>query len=153
VSTRQPAAFSFCPAGPEQSSVMDVPAVLRVVRRLRQLSQRDLADLAHVPRSTIDRIEAGHVDPRLSTVETILAAVGLEVGVHLGGQIVEVDAARERLVDGAGRHFPAHWQVREVRWLDGYWAWWRKRPNLRAFPPTHTYWKRGENWDSWLDAT
>jgi transcriptional regulator with XRE-family HTH domain len=132
---------------------MDVPALLRVVRRLRRISQRELAALAQVPPSTIDRIEAGRSDPRVSTLTAILGAAGLELSVHVGGRVVEVDAELERLVDGAGRHFPAHWEVREVRWLDGYWGWWRKNPNLKSFPPTHTYWKRGYNMHRWTDAT
>lgn len=132
---------------------MDIAALLRVVRRLRKMSQRELAALAGVPNSTIDRIEAGRSDPRLSTLVAILGAVGLELGVHVGGRLVEVDPDRERLADGAGRHFPAHWEVSEVVWLDNYWGWWRKKPGLRSFPPTHTYWKRGYNLDRWMDAT
>ena len=40
-----------------------------------------------------------------------------------------------------------------MKWLDGYWGWWRKDPKLSSFPPTHTYWYRGENWHRWTDAT
>jgi transcriptional regulator with XRE-family HTH domain len=132
---------------------MDIPALLRVVRRLRSISQRELAALAGVPPSTIDRVEAGRSDPRVQTLAKILEAVGLELGVQVGGRFVEVDADREQLVDGAGRHFPPHWEVEEVRWLDSYWGWWRKNPNVRSFPPTHTYWKRGEDMYRWMDAT
>ena len=82
-----------------------------------------------------------------------MSAVGFELGVHLNGHVVEVDTERERLIDGGGRHFPAHWEVREVRWIDGYWGWWRKNPKLRAFPPSHTYWKRGYSAVRWMDAT
>lgn len=107
----------------------------------------------HVPQSTIDRIEAGRSDPRLSTLANILGAVGLEVGIHVGGRLIEVDLERERLIDFAGRHFPAHWEVEEVHWLDGWWGWWRKNPRIETFPPTHTYWKRGYNQHRWLEAT
>ena len=63
-----------------------------------------------------------------------MSAVGFELGVHLNGHVVEVDTERERLIDGGGRHFPAHWEVREVR-------------------PSHTYWKRGYSAVRWMDAT
>ncbi|HZC70347.1 MAG TPA: helix-turn-helix transcriptional regulator [Jatrophihabitans sp.] len=121
---------------------MDVPALLRAARRLRRLSQRQLAELAGVPRSTVDRIEAGASDPRISTLEALLGAIGIELAAHVGGQLLTIDQEREQLVDFAGRHLPPHWEVEAVIPRDGWWGWWRKQPRIRAFPPSHTYWRR-----------
>jgi transcriptional regulator with XRE-family HTH domain len=123
---------------------------MRAARRKRRVSQRELADLAGLPRSTVDRIEAGKSDPRVSTLETLLGAIGFDLVVCLGGQPLKVDAARDELVDFAGRRVPPHWEVKPVTDLDGWWGWWRKNPRVRSFPPAYTYWKpRPPGWGKW----
>lgn len=109
---------------------------------MRGISQRELAEIAGVPRSTVHRIEAGTSDPRLSTLDALLDSIGIELAAHIGGKIVAVDAERDQLVDVTGRHFPAHWQVRPVEWIDDWWGWWRKNPRVGSYPPSHTYWRR-----------
>lgn len=47
-----------------------------------KMSQRELAEVADVAQSTIARIESGAADPAFSTVERVLAAVGLEMRVR-----------------------------------------------------------------------
>ena len=98
----------------------------------------------------------------MSTLEALLGAIGIQLAAHIGGQLLTVDEEREKLVDFAGRHFPPHWEVKPVVWLDSWWGWWRKNPRMRSFPPTHTYWRRwGRNGDPgadglarlWRDAT
>ena len=133
---------------------IDVPAVLRAARRARRVSQRELAVLAGVPVSTVDRIEAGHSDPRVGTLAKLLAAIGIELAACIGGTPVLVDPDRERLVDVLGRHLPPHWEVERVEWLDRWWGWWRKNPQLREFPPKYTYWKRRPpGWGKWAWLT
>ena len=138
---------------------IDVPAALRAARRARRVSQRELAQLAGVPCSTVDRIEAGHSDPRIGTFAKLLAAIGVEVVVCIGKQPIPIDAEREQLRDVLGRHFPPHWELEPVVWLDRWWGWWRKHPNVRMFPPQYHYWKRRPpDWDylvarRWEDAT
>jgi transcriptional regulator with XRE-family HTH domain len=44
------------------------------VRRRAGLSQRALAEKTGIPQSTIGRIESGAVDPRVSTLDALLAA-------------------------------------------------------------------------------
>ena len=47
------------------------------------MSQRDLAEVAHVPQSTIARIESGARQPSLPVLARILAAVDLEMRISL----------------------------------------------------------------------
>lgn len=54
---------------------------LRQARIARKLSQRDLSKLAGVPQSHISKIENNQVDLRLSSLNAIANAVGLEVAL------------------------------------------------------------------------
>lgn len=58
-------------------------ALLTKARLEKKLSQRELAELAGVPQSTVSRIESGRSDPSLSTLERLLAPVGLRPVVSL----------------------------------------------------------------------
>jgi predicted transcriptional regulator len=60
---------------------MTVATELRRARQARGWTQRTLAVRAGVPQSTVGRIEAGLVDPRASTLDRLLRACGLELGV------------------------------------------------------------------------
>ena len=57
---------------------------LRVVRQKKGFSLRDLAAKAKVDFSTIYRIEAGKVIPRLDTLERLAKALGVPVTELLG---------------------------------------------------------------------
>lgn len=57
--------------------------LVRLARAREGLSQRDLARVAHVPQSTISRIESGSRQPSLPVLARILAAVDLELRVAL----------------------------------------------------------------------
>jgi transcriptional regulator with XRE-family HTH domain len=58
--------FSFAPA-------------LRAARRAAGLSQEELAVRAGLSRMTVQKLESGAIDPRLSTVEVLVRAVGLDL--------------------------------------------------------------------------
>ncbi|MGZ5214350.1 MAG: helix-turn-helix transcriptional regulator [Actinomycetota bacterium] len=60
--------------------------LLRKARQRAALSQRSLATLAEVPQSTVGRIEAGVVQPRVDTLLRLLRASGqdLELITRLG---------------------------------------------------------------------
>jgi transcriptional regulator with XRE-family HTH domain len=137
---------------------MDVAATLRAARRTRRVSQRQLAELAGVPRQTVERVEAGRTDPRAATLDKLLGAIGLQLAVCTWqGRPLKLDPEREQLVDWAGRHFPSHWEVSpagEYPWGQ-WWGWSRRRPNVRNRNPTHTYWKPYPSIIScpWEDAT
>src|SRR6266508_3449145 len=65
---------------------MKAARALRWARRRAGLSQRELAEKSGLPQSTIGRIEAGTVDPRVGTLSRLLRACGfdLEVEPRLG---------------------------------------------------------------------
>jgi predicted transcriptional regulator len=54
---------------------LPTPEDVRRLRKMAGLTQKELAIKAHVSQSLIARIEAGHVDPRLSTLQKILSAI------------------------------------------------------------------------------
>jgi transcriptional regulator with XRE-family HTH domain len=54
-------------------------------RALRGLSQRELAERADVGQVLIARLELGQTDPRLSTVEKLAEALGIDVADLLTG--------------------------------------------------------------------
>ena len=115
----------------EQSNGLDLGAVLRAMRRKADLSQRELATLAGVPKSTLSRIEAGPAtDPKFRTVERLVLAAGGRLGFgELGPD------PNEGMRDAAGRHYPAHLDVREVHapkdWAGAWWAYWHDLPPER----------------------
>ena len=54
---------------------LPTPEEVRRLRKIAGLTQKELANRAHVSQSLIARIEAGQVDPRLSTLQKILSAL------------------------------------------------------------------------------
>ena len=60
--------------------------MLREARARAKLTQRQLAAKAGIPQETIARIERGRADPRVNTLDRLLAACefGLEVMPRLG---------------------------------------------------------------------
>lgn len=129
--------------------------MLRAARRTRGVSQRELAERADVPRSTVDRIEAGSSKPKIETVEVLLDALGYELVVCTRrGRLLTIDPEAERLTDRADRHFPAHWEFEPTG--PGWWgwsrvAWW----SGDRWAPEHTYWRRrpSSGFTPWEDAT
>jgi predicted transcriptional regulator len=72
--------------------------VLRWARRRAGLAQRDLAEKSGVPQSTIGRIEAGAVDPRVQTLSHLLRACGFDLEVEpILGNGVDRSQLRARL--------------------------------------------------------
>lgn len=71
--------------GPTTSGYVERLAgnVLRIARARAGLSQRELAAAAHVPQSTIARIESGTRQPSLPVLARILAAVDLELRIDV----------------------------------------------------------------------
>lgn len=71
--------------GPTRSRDLEGLAgnVLRVARAKTGMTVAQLATLAGVPRSTVERIEAGTRQPSLVTMGKLLAAVDLDLRIHL----------------------------------------------------------------------
>lgn len=114
---------------------IELGASLRALRRRADLSQRELAQRAGVPASTVARIESGSAqDPKFRTVERLVTAAGGAVAVGLAGTAaspVQPDEDTEELRDEAGRHYPAHLDVRQVAEAKDWWgAWWADWYNL-----------------------
>jgi transcriptional regulator with XRE-family HTH domain len=73
--------------------------ILRIARAQSGLSQRELAEAAHVPQSTIARIESGTRQPSLPLLARILAAIDLELRITVADydahdDILDHDVAR-----------------------------------------------------------
>lgn len=115
---------------------------LRALRRRADLSQRELASVAGVPASTVARIESGSAqDPRYRTMERLVRAAGFTLAV-VDGQaettpvgLISTRSPTPELLDAAGRRYPAHLDVREVRdprdWGGAWWA------HNYVLPPSH----------------
>ncbi|MER5458858.1 GNAT family N-acetyltransferase [Micromonospora sp. NPDC002389] len=86
-------------AGAAGERLVDVGAMLRVLRRRADLSQRELAALSGVPQSTVARIESGRgTDPRFRTVQRLVSAAGGTLGflagdAHASGRARVAEAA------------------------------------------------------------
>lgn len=92
----------------EASPSLDVPGLIRRVRRDADLSQRELAAAVSVDQSTVARWERGHSVPDVLLFARVLAVADLVLSVvDAAGQppTPMTDAAP---VDGQFRRFPAH---------------------------------------------
>jgi transcriptional regulator with XRE-family HTH domain len=58
---------------------MRAASLLRSARRRAGLTQRALAERAGVPQSTVGRIETGAIDPRATTLQSLLRACGYDL--------------------------------------------------------------------------
>jgi transcriptional regulator with XRE-family HTH domain len=133
------------PCAPTLSKV-NAADLVRTVRSRRSLSQRQLAAHAQLPPSTIDRIESGRSDPRLSTLIQILSAVHLRLVVtNQFSRVIELEEDLG-LRDKAGRQPPAHLD----RWIplgpmrNDWWGWGRIAWQLDdPKVPKYTYARRG----------
>ena len=56
-----------------------VTDALKAARLAAGLSQDDLATLSGLSRKTVNRLEAGVIDPRLSTLEVVARALGMDI--------------------------------------------------------------------------
>jgi predicted transcriptional regulator len=61
---------------------MTAARVMRYARQRAGLTQRELAAKSGVPQSTIGRIEAGSVDPRVGTLSRLLRFCGYDLEVE-----------------------------------------------------------------------
>ncbi|MEU8296308.1 GNAT family N-acetyltransferase [Micromonospora sp. NPDC048909] len=133
----------------EAADAIDVGRSLRALRRKADLSQRELAERSGVPQATLARIESGRAgDPRFRTVERLVRAAGGELIIGLPRQVelAPVSAVpHDDLRDEAGRRYPAHldvWEVRKPRdWPGAWWAdWYNLPPERYPLPlPLATY--------------
>ena len=78
--------------------------VVRELRRGKNMTQADLADQAGVSRGYLVRLEQGHPRAELSTVVTVLRALGARLMVAPGDEVdealVALQAEFDRIIDG-----------------------------------------------------
>ncbi|WP_255510897.1 GNAT family N-acetyltransferase [Micromonospora sp. WP24] len=122
----------------ELGRAVELGRTLRALRRRADLSQRELAERSGVPQATLARIESGRTrDPRFRTVERLVRAArgDLAIGVPAGEVLPAPEVPHDEMRDEAGRRYPAHldvWEVREPRdWPGAWWADWYKLPPER----------------------
>lgn len=83
---------------------MSIHGLFYEARKAAGLGQEELATRAGVSRMTVQRIEAGTIDPRVSTLEVIARALGLEllvVPAALRPAVVDFIRAGGRMVGQA----------------------------------------------------
>ena len=129
------------PTKPDVPEPMALGPALRALRRRADLSQRELAAKAGVPKSTVARIESAAADARFDTVERLVRAAGGLLVIGASGDLAAKAVARPAPVphdewrDEAGRRYPAHldvWEVREPKdWPGAWWAEWYNLPPAR----------------------
>lgn len=73
-------------AAPESgcSIAAKVGAEIRLARKVTGLTQIELAEKSGVPQETISRLERGHSNPTLGTLEKLAKAMGVEIAVKIG---------------------------------------------------------------------
>jgi len=64
----------------------DLIAQLAHARKAQQLTQAELAEKAGLSRMTVQRMESGSLDPRLSTLHELARALGLRLVAALALQ-------------------------------------------------------------------
>src|SRR5690606_23601880 len=95
------------PARAGQAAGLDLPAVLRSLRRQADLSQRELAARSGVPPSTVASIESGEsANPRAGTVYRLVAATGARLAIVTADGSEPVRLTTDDWYDQAGRRFP-----------------------------------------------
>ncbi|WP_203568881.1 helix-turn-helix domain-containing protein [Aestuariimicrobium ganziense] len=91
---------------------LDVPGIVRRVRRLLRVSQRELADRLGVAPGTVGRWESGTREPALSMFTRLLELAGLRPTIIAADDVaVEPMGGPETVRDRVGRWFPAHLDV------------------------------------------
>jgi len=110
---------------------IDLPGIVRRVRRIADMSQRDLAAATGLGTGTIARAELGESPLSLSALLRILDVAGLRLGV-LDDAGDEVEPMRpDPIRDNAGRRYPAHLDARLPHWPRGFGA---GLPHARPVP-------------------
>lgn len=90
---------------------LDVPGLIRRVRRVCDLSQRELAQRLSVSQPTVARWETGEVEPSLSMFRTLLGLADFELQVRDADQKDVAPMRQDAVRDQAGRRLPAHLDV------------------------------------------
>jgi len=74
---------------------MNLIAELQAARKRLGLKQQELAEQAGLSRMTVQRIESGAIDPRLSTLAEMARVLGLELVAVASAQPAQPDQAAQ----------------------------------------------------------
>ncbi|MBV5293977.1 MAG: helix-turn-helix transcriptional regulator [Curvibacter lanceolatus] len=74
---------------------MNLIAELQAARKRLGLKQQELAEQAGLSRMTVQRIESGAIDPRLSTLAEMARVLGLELVAVAAAQPAQPDQAAQ----------------------------------------------------------
>ncbi|PRY48226.1 helix-turn-helix protein [Geodermatophilus tzadiensis] len=113
---------------------VDIPGLLRRIRRAADWSQRDLARACGLSKSTVAAIESGQreVGARLLSRMAGLAGLRLVLVDAEGTEVAPMDADAVR--DEGGRRYPAHLDTRH-----GDEGWWHGPHRYDRPPVTYTF--------------
>lgn len=90
---------------------LDVPGLIRRVRRACDLNQRELAARLGVSQSRVGRWETGDDDPSISVFAQLVALAGWSVAVVSEPGVTVPPMRSDAVRDAAGRRRPAHLDV------------------------------------------
>ncbi|WP_176450140.1 helix-turn-helix domain-containing protein [Geodermatophilus saharensis] len=123
-------------------SDLDLPGLLRRIRRTADLSQREMARSTGTSRATIAAAEAGTRGLDARTLARLAAVAGLRLALvdADGAEVAPMDGAAVR--DGGGRRFPAHLDTRH-----GDEGWWHGPHRYDRDPVTYTFTRVREHRD------
>jgi HTH-type transcriptional regulator/antitoxin HipB len=105
---------------------LDLPGLLRRVRREADLSQRELAERIGVSPAAIGHAEAGRRDLPAGVLARAARLAGLRVALLDEGGREVTGMTADSVRDAAGRHYPAHLDPRNGD--DGWWYAGDRRP-------------------------
>ena len=131
------------PYGSMSGSGLDVPGLVRRVRRNAGLSQRGLARLLGCGKSTVGKWETGKSLPRLPRLEQLLALSGITLAAltHRGEPAQPFGAGAA--LDRGGRQYPAHVDIKQ--WRPGVYWWGDHDFGVSCLPPEFV-WDDLEPW-------
>ena len=79
----------------------DIPQMLEQIRLAQKKTQQQLASMTGINRMTISKIESNQTDPKLSSIEELSRALGLEVLLvpkHIKPQLESIIRSNGRIV-------------------------------------------------------
>ncbi|WP_448642156.1 helix-turn-helix domain-containing protein [Geodermatophilus sp. URMC 63] len=113
---------------------LDLPGLIRRIRRAADLSQREIAGATGIPKATVAAAEAGTRGLDARDLARLAEVAGLRL-VLVDGEGTEVAPMDGRAVrDEGGRRFPAHLDTRH-----GDEGWWHGPHRYDRTPVTYTF--------------
>ena len=113
---------------------LDLPGLLRRVRRLADLSQRELARAIETSKSAVAAAETGHSGLDVRLLARAAALAGLRLALLDAADAEVIGMSGEAVRDRSGRRFPAHLDTRY-----GDEGWWHGPERYSRVQPWYTF--------------